>query len=68
MARTPDIANTDPVAENMLLLQTASGGWSKHYRENKVDYTQAFDAAERDALRAPGRHDDATIDNKATTS
>ena len=67
-AGTPDIAKTDPVAENMLLLQTASGGWSKHYREKKVDYTQAFDAAERDALRAPGRHDDATIDNKATTS
>jgi len=67
-ARTSDLAKTDPVAENMLLLQTASGGWSKHYREKKVDYTHAFDAAERDALHAPGRHDDATIDNKATTS
>lgn len=67
-AATPDVAKTDPVAENMLLLQTVSGGWSKHYREKKVDYTHAFDAAERDALRAPGRRDDATIDNKATTS
>jgi len=67
-AVTPDLAKTDPVAENMLLLQTASGGWSKHYREKKVDYTRGFDAAERAALRAPERHDDATIDNKATTS
>ena len=67
-AGTPDIAKTDPVAENMLLLQTASGGWSKHYRGKKVDYTQAFDATERAALRAPERPDDATIDNKATTS
>nr|AAW84081.1 pectate lyase [uncultured bacterium] len=61
-------AATDPVAENMLLLQTASGGWSKHYRGKKVDYTRNYDTAERAALRAPGRHDDATIDNKATTS
>ena len=61
-------ANTDPVADNMLLLQTPSGGWSKHYREKKVDYARDYDAAERAALRAPDRHDDATIDNKATTS
>ena len=58
---------TDPVAENMLLLQTPSGGWSKHYRGTKVDYGRAFDAAERAALRAPDRADDATIDNSATT-
>ena len=58
----------DPVAENMLLLQTASGGWSKHYHEKKVDYARSYDAGERAALRAPDRHDDATIDNKATTS
>ncbi|KAF1697626.1 pectate lyase [Pseudoxanthomonas daejeonensis] len=57
----------DPVAENMLLLQTPSGGWSKHYREKKVDYARTYDAAERAALHAPGRHDDATLDNEATT-
>lgn len=66
-ATTPGPA-TDPVAENMLLLQTPSGGWSKHYREKKVDYTRSYDAAERAALHAPDRRDDATIDNKATTS
>jgi len=58
----------DPVAENMLLLQTRSGGWSKHYREQKVDYSRTYDDAERAALRSPDRHDDATIDNKASTS
>lgn len=61
-------AASDPVAENMLLLQTASGGWSKHYHEKKVDYARTYDEAERAVLRAPDRRDDATIDNKATTS
>ncbi|WP_089153166.1 pectate lyase [Stenotrophomonas pictorum] len=61
-------APTDPQAETMLLLQTASGGWSKHYRGKAVDYRRPLSAVERDALRAPGRKDDATLDNKATTS
>lgn len=60
-------ARTEAVAENMLLLQTASGGWSKHYQGKAVDYGRTFDAAERAALRAPDREDEATIDNKATT-
>ena len=66
MAAQPHV--TDPVADNMLLLQTASGGWSKHYGDKKVDYARVFDDAERDALRSPARRDDATLDNKATTS
>lgn len=57
----------DPVAENMLLLQTASGGWPKHWRGRAVDYGRVFDDTERQALRAPDRPDDATLDNKATT-
>jgi len=60
-------ARTEAVAENMLLLQTASGGWSKHHQGKAVDYDHAFTPAERAALRAPDRKDDATIDNKATT-
>jgi PelA/Pel-15E family pectate lyase len=67
-AAAPNTTATDPVAENMLLLQTASGGWSKHYHEKKVDYARTYDAGERAALRAADRVDDATIDNKATTS
>ena len=57
----------DPVAENMLLLQTASGGWSKHYQGKAVDDARHYDAGEGAALRDPARVDDATIDNKATT-
>ncbi|MES5813566.1 pectate lyase [Pseudoxanthomonas sp. Soil82] len=64
----PAVSASDPVADNMLLLQTPSGGWSKHYLGRKVDYGRRYDEAERAALRAPGRHDDATLDNKATTS
>jgi len=60
-------ARTDPVAENMVLLQTASGGWSKHFDEKAVDYTRGYLPAEIAALRSPDRRDDATIDNKATT-
>ena len=60
-------ATVDAVAENMLLLQTTSGGWSKHYHDKAVDYRHVFDDAERVALHAADRVDDATIDNKATT-
>lgn len=58
---------TDPVAENMLRMQTASGGWSKHFNGKAVDYTRALGVADIAVLRAPGRADDATIDNRATT-
>lgn len=60
-------ANTEPVAENMLLLQTASGGWSKHFQGRAVDYARTFSTEERRLLRAADRRDDATIDNQATT-
>lgn len=63
----PLSALADKVADNMLLLQTASGGWSKHYKGVAIDYTRTFSAAEIAELQKPGRVDDATIDNKATT-
>lgn len=59
--------HTEPEAENMLLLQTASGGWSKQYQGKAVDYEHVFSADERAALQAPDRLDDANIDNKSTT-
>ena len=58
---------TEAEAENMLLLQTASGGWSKQYQGKAVDYQHVFSAGERAALQAPDRVDDANIDNKSTT-
>lgn len=60
-------ARHDPVAENMVLLQTASGGWSKHFRGQKVDYHLEVSIPARSALADPARVDDATIDNHATT-
>jgi pectinesterase len=60
-------ARIDPVAENMLLLQTASGGWSKHFDDKAVDYGRSYLPTEIAALKSADRHDDATIDNKATT-
>ncbi len=63
----PLSAMADKIADNMLLLQTASGGWSKQYKGVAVDYTRTFTAAEIAELQQPGRKDDATIDNKATT-
>lgn len=62
-----DEVRTDPVAENMLLLQTASGGWSKHFNDKAVDYERGYLPAEIAALKSVDQHDDATIDNKATT-
>lgn len=62
----PLAAMADHIADNMLL-QTASGGWSKQYKGVAVDYARTFTAAEIAELKQPGRKDDATIDNKATT-
>ena len=59
--------STDPMAENMLRMQTASGGWSKHFKGKAVDYTHPLGVEDIAALQAPGRADDATIDNRATT-
>ena len=61
------VPRTEAEAENMLLLQTASGGWSKQYQGKAVDYLRVFSADERAALQAPDRLDDANIDNKSTT-
>lgn len=62
-----DELRTDPVADNMLLLQTVSGGWSKHFDDKAVDYERSYLPTEIAALKSPDRHDEATIDNKATT-
>ena len=44
------VPRTEAEAENMLLLQTASGGWPKHWRGRPVDYARTLDEAERQAL------------------
>jgi len=60
-------ANTDPVAENMLLYQRAIGGWPKAVKEIKVDYNKTLTAAEKKETRSDSLKIDATIDNHATT-
>jgi PelA/Pel-15E family pectate lyase len=64
----PVSAAADAIADNMLLLQTPSGGWSKHYQGQAVDYRHVLTAAEVAALRDPAQRDEATIDNNATTT
>ncbi len=63
----PERATEDVIAERMLRVQTASGGWPKHLADGPVTYTRAFSAAEERVLSRSDRTDDATIDNDATT-
>lgn len=62
-------ANTDPIAENMLLYQRANGGWPKHFQgDKKVDYKHELTSEEKLELVAGyAAGIDATIDNDATT-
>ncbi|KLJ00085.1 pectate lyase [Luteimonas sp. FCS-9] len=66
---SPPAANdpaTDPEAERMLQVQTASGGWPKTLAGRALDYARPFDDRDRAALDRPDRPDDATLDNDAT--
>ena len=54
-------------AENMLLYQRAMGGWPKAVNDIKVDYTKQLSVAEKKAIQSDSLHNDATIDNNATT-
>jgi len=58
---------TDPVAENMLIYQRSIGGWPKAVNNIPVDYKSMLSSADKLAIRADSLHDDATIDNAATT-
>lgn len=59
--------DTDFMAENMLVYQRAIGGWPKAINEVKVDYTRQLSESEKKAIRADSLHNDATIDNNATS-
>ncbi len=63
----PSAATSDPVADNMLVYQRAIGGWPKALNEVKVDYNQQLSGQEKKDIRADSLHNDATIDNQATT-
>jgi PelA/Pel-15E family pectate lyase len=56
----------DIQADNMLLLQRDSGGWSKHFKNKAVRYTVVFSDIERSEIAKEVKRDDANIDNNAT--
>jgi PelA/Pel-15E family pectate lyase len=60
-------AQTDTTAEKMLAFQRSNGGWPKAVNEVKVDYRHPMSAADLQAARRDAGHEDATIDNNATT-
>lgn len=57
----------DTVAENMLIYQRSVGGWPKAVNSIPVDYKTMLSSADKIAIRADSLHEDATIDNSATT-
>lgn len=58
---------TDPVAENMLAYQRHVGGWPKAIGKEVVNYDKVLSEKERTLIKADSMHNDATIDNKATS-
>jgi PelA/Pel-15E family pectate lyase len=58
----------DMVADNMLMFQRSEGGWPKHYEERAIDYKRVYSEAEKAAIKDEHNRNDATIDNKATTT
>ncbi len=58
----------DMVADNMLLFQRSEGGWPKHYEERAIDYKRIYNEAEKASIKDEHNRNDATIDNKATTT
>lgn len=65
-AQTNGSAQTDPMAENMLLYQRSVGGWPKAVGEVKVDYTKILTDAQKASTLKDVNRIDATIDNAAT--
>ena len=56
----------DLQADNMLLFQRESGGWSKQFKGKAFDYNVEFSAAEKSDIAAEAKKDDANIDNGST--
>ena len=63
----PPAAAQDTTAEKMLAFQRSIGGWPKMVNNVKVDYRRSMSEADLKAARGDAGHEDATIDNNATT-
>ena len=57
----------DSLAENMLIYQRSIGGWPKAVNEVKVDYSKLLTDDQKRSIKSDSLHNDATIDNSATT-
>nr|WP_199075494.1 pectate lyase [Pedobacter sp. ASV19] len=57
----------DPMAENMLIYQRTIGGWPKAVNMVPVDYHKTLSPEQRLVIQADSLHEDATIDNNATS-
>ncbi|PTR01106.1 PelA/Pel-15E family pectate lyase [Mucilaginibacter yixingensis] len=56
----------DLQADNMLLFQRASGGWSKQYHGKAFSYNVQFSDSLKKDIAIEASHDDANIDNEST--
>src|SRR5215210_4076197 len=56
----------DLQADNMLLFQRGSGGWSKQFKGKAFQYNVEFSAAEKSDIAVEAKKDDANIDNGST--
>jgi PelA/Pel-15E family pectate lyase len=61
------VQGQDLQADNMLLFQRPSGGWSKQFKGKALKYDVEFSAADRSAIAGEVKKDDANIDNMSTT-
>jgi len=57
----------DVEAENMLIYQRSVGGWPKAVNSIPVDYKKILSSEAKAIIKADSLHDDATIDNNATS-
>lgn len=56
----------DLQADNMLLFQRGSGGWSKQYHGKAFSYNVKFTDSLKADIAIEAKHDDANIDNEST--
>lgn len=56
----------DLQADNMLLFQRGSGGWSKQYHGKAFSYNVQFSDSLKADIAIEAKHDDANIDNEST--
>ena len=61
------VSAQDQQADNMLLFQRGSGGWSKQFKGKAFKYDTTFSVEDRVEIKKEVEKDDANIDNMSTT-